>query len=59
MTQPQPPHLEMLGAPEVRPFAEALADVRARFKAEVEKYREKTVFTDQRLAAKENNASRD
>ena len=47
MTQPQdhvtPPHLELLGAPEVRPFAEALADVRARWKAEVDRYREQAV----------------
>lgn len=45
MTQPAghvtPPHLELLGAPEVRPFKEALDDARARWKEEVERQREK------------------
>lgn len=32
-----PPHLELLGAPEVRPFKEALADARVRFDEEVKR----------------------
>jgi hypothetical protein len=60
MTQPPPPHLELLGAPEVRPFEDALAAARARFTAEVEHHKEeKTVFTDQYWAAIEKSASRD
>jgi hypothetical protein len=35
--------MELLGAPEVRPFAEALADERARWKEEVQRIREKEV----------------
>ncbi|HTA75383.1 MAG TPA: hypothetical protein VK733_13960 [Gemmatimonadaceae bacterium] len=57
--QPPPPHLELLGAPEVRPFEDALAAARARFTAEVERHKEKTVFTDQYWAAIEKSASRD
>jgi len=49
MTQPPPPHIELLGAPDVRPFEEALADTRARWKADVERHREKTVFADQHV----------
>jgi hypothetical protein len=59
MTQPQPPHIELLGAPEVRPFEDALADARERFKAEVERHREKTVFTDQHWSAIHKSVSRD
>ena len=47
MTEPTehvtPPHLELLGAPEVRPFEEALADARARWKEEVQRLREKEI----------------
>ena len=59
MTQPQPPHLELLGAPEIRPFEDALAAARERFKVEVERLQEKTVFTDQHWALLEKSASRD
>ena len=38
-----PPHLELLGAPEVRPFEEALADAKQRWKAEVQVLREKEI----------------
>jgi hypothetical protein len=63
MTQPTdhvtPPHIELLGAPEVRPFDEALADARARWKEEVERQSEKTVFTDQHWSAIHRSAKRD
>lgn len=63
MTQPAehvtPPHIELLGAPEVRPFEDALADARARFTAEVEQYREKTVFADHDWSAIQRSATRD
>lgn len=63
MTQPTdhvtPPHIELLGAPEVRPFEEALADTRARWKADLERYNEKTVFADQNWSAIQRSAARD
>jgi hypothetical protein len=60
MTQPPPPHLELLGAPELRPFESALADAQTRWKAEVARHsQEHVVFTDQRLAAMERSAARD
>jgi hypothetical protein len=63
MTQPAdhvpPPHIELLGAPETRPFEEALADAHARWAEEVERYREKTVFTDQHWSAIQRSARRD
>jgi hypothetical protein len=63
MTQPAdhvtPPHIELLGAPEVRPFEEALADAHQRWKVEVERYREKTVFADHNWSAIQKSASRD
>jgi hypothetical protein len=63
MTQPAdhvtPPHIELLGAPEVRPFEEALADAHQRWQMEVERYREKTVFADQHWSAIEKSVSRD
>mgnify|MGYP001233856989 CR=1 FL=1 len=59
MTQPQPPHIELLGAPEIRPFEDALAETRERWKADVERQAERTVFTDQHWAAMEKSASRD
>jgi len=47
MTQPMdhvtPPHLELLGAPDVRPFEEALADAGKRWKEEVQRLRDKEV----------------
>lgn len=55
----RPPHLELLGAPEVRPFEEALAETRARWNQDVARYRtERTVFTDQRVSIA-RDASRD
>jgi len=59
MTQPQPPHIELLGAPELRPFEDALAAAKERFKADVERHREKTVFADHHWSAIEKSASRD
>jgi hypothetical protein len=64
MTQPspnsQPPHLELLGAPEVRPFESALAETRARWNADVARHSgEHTVFADQRVWSIEDSASRD
>jgi hypothetical protein len=53
-----PPHMELLDAPAVRPFNDALAETRARWDAEVARYRERTVFTDQQLSV-ENSAKRD
>ena len=47
MTQPMdhvpPPHIELLGAPEVKPFEEALTDARERWKQEVLRHREKEI----------------
>lgn len=40
MDRPTPPHIELLGAPDVRPFEEALAETKARWVKEVERYRE-------------------
>jgi hypothetical protein len=59
MTLPQPPHIELLGAPEIRPFEDALTEARERWKADVERQTERTVFTDQQWAAIEKSASRD
>lgn len=38
-----PPHLELLDAPAVRPFEEALADASKRWKDEVQRLREKEI----------------
>jgi hypothetical protein len=53
-----PPHLELLGAPEVRPFENALAEVKKRWTTEVAQYTERTVFTDQRWSI-DDDAARD
>jgi len=38
-----PPHLELLDAPAVRPFEEALADASKRWKEEVQRVRDKEI----------------
>jgi hypothetical protein len=38
-----PPHLELLGAPEVRPFEEALADANKRWQDEVKRLRDREI----------------
>ncbi|HZS58792.1 MAG TPA: hypothetical protein VFA43_05955 [Gemmatimonadaceae bacterium] len=54
MTQPMdhvtPPHLELLDAPAVRPFEEALTDARRRWNEEVQRHREVEI---QRIIARD------
>jgi len=54
-----PPHIELLGAPEIRPFDHELAAVRARWMADVARQDvERTVFADHHLAI-QKSAARD
>jgi hypothetical protein len=57
--QTTPPHIELLGAPALRPFDHELKEVRARWLADVERHNdERTVFADHRLSI-EKSAARD
>jgi hypothetical protein len=48
---PTPPHIELLDAPHLRPFDNAIAEARARWEEDLARYKgERVVFTDQRVS---------